>query len=154
LSVGEDVIQAALDALWPAHALVFAGLAALVFLPLEHVFPARPDQRRATWAADLLFATAGAWLARAGTIVGVGAALAALDCLAPDEALFAGVRDARMRTGLDIACGLPCSSSPATVITDSRTRCRGSGACTGFIIRRCRSTGWHRFGSIRWRSCS
>jgi len=99
-------MEAALDGFWPAHSLVFAGLAALVFLPLEHLFPARADQRRSAWAADLVFATAGAWLARAGTIVGVGAALAALDRVAPDQPLFAGVRDARMRTGLDIACGL------------------------------------------------
>ena len=42
LSVGEDVMEAALDARWPAHSLVFAGLAALVFLPLEHVFPRTP----------------------------------------------------------------------------------------------------------------
>jgi lathosterol oxidase len=99
-------MEAAFDAFWPAHSLVFAGLAALVFLPLEHLFPARPEQRRAAWAADLLFATAGAWLVRAGTIVVVGVALSALDRVAPDEPLFAGVRDARMRTGLDISCGL------------------------------------------------
>jgi sterol desaturase/sphingolipid hydroxylase (fatty acid hydroxylase superfamily) len=99
-------MEGAVDAFWPAHSLVFAALVALVFLPLEHRFPARPEQRRAAWAADLLFATAGAWAARAGTILGVGAALAALDRVAPDQPLFAGVRDARMRTGVDVACGL------------------------------------------------
>jgi sterol desaturase/sphingolipid hydroxylase (fatty acid hydroxylase superfamily) len=77
-----------------------------VFLPLEHRFPARPQQQRRVWAADLAFATVGAWLARAGTIVVVGAALAALDRVAPDQPLFAGVHDGRMRTGLDVACGL------------------------------------------------
>ena len=89
-----------------ARPLLFAGLAALAFLPLEHLFPARRGQRRQAWAADLAFATMGQVLARAGIAVAVGAALALLDRIAPDRPLFGGVADQRVRGLLDVAGGL------------------------------------------------
>jgi sterol desaturase/sphingolipid hydroxylase (fatty acid hydroxylase superfamily) len=94
-----------LSARWLARPLMFAALAALAFLPLEHLFPAHRERRRC-WAGDLGFATVGQALARAGIAVAVGTALALLDRIAPDRPLFGGVGDRRARGLLDVACGL------------------------------------------------
>ena len=67
--------------------LVFAALIALAFVPLEHVFQARPSTRR-TFAADAGFATFGAILTQVGLAFGAGIVLRELELFAPDRSPF------------------------------------------------------------------
>jgi sterol desaturase/sphingolipid hydroxylase (fatty acid hydroxylase superfamily) len=87
--------------------LVFAALAALAFLPLEHVVPARPRPRRRTGlAADVVFATVGQVAVRLGIVVGVGWVLALLDEVAPERPLWVGISSRPARALAEIASGL------------------------------------------------
>jgi sterol desaturase/sphingolipid hydroxylase (fatty acid hydroxylase superfamily) len=88
-----------------ARPLLFVGLAALAFLPLERIAAARA-QRRRRFAADLAFATFGQVLVRLGMVVVVGAALARLDGVALDRPLLRAIADPRARALAEIAVGL------------------------------------------------
>lgn len=88
------------------RSLGLAALAALTFLPLEHLFPARPEQRRRAWAADLIFATVGQIGVRTAIAGLLGAALALLERAGPERPLFAGAGDSRARWLLEVAAGL------------------------------------------------
>jgi sterol desaturase/sphingolipid hydroxylase (fatty acid hydroxylase superfamily) len=88
-----------------ARPLLFVALAALAFLPLEHVAAAHPSRRR-RFATDLAFATVGQVLVRAGLVVAVGAVLAHLEGAALDRPLFAGIADRRARFVADTVVGL------------------------------------------------
>jgi sterol desaturase/sphingolipid hydroxylase (fatty acid hydroxylase superfamily) len=85
--------------------LAFVALAALAFVPLEHVAAARPSRRR-WFGADVAFATVGQIAVSAGLVLAVGVALAALDGLAVDRPLCARVADRRVRAVLEVAVGL------------------------------------------------
>ena len=87
-----------------ARPLLFVALAALAFLPLEHVAAAHARRRR--FATDLAFATAGQVLARAGLVLIVGAVLARLDGAALDRPLLAGIADPRARFVAETFVGL------------------------------------------------
>jgi len=86
--------------------LGLAALAALTFLPLEHLFPARRAPGRRAWGADLALATMGQVAVRAAIAGWLGALLAWLDRAAPDRPLFAAVVDRRARWILEVAVGL------------------------------------------------
>jgi sterol desaturase/sphingolipid hydroxylase (fatty acid hydroxylase superfamily) len=87
--------------------LVFAALAALIFVPLEHLFAAHPRRpRRRGLATDLLFATAGQALVRVGLVVMVAWALGALDRFALDRPLWSAIGDRRLRAVANVAAGL------------------------------------------------
>ncbi|HET7093515.1 MAG TPA: hypothetical protein VFI22_08565, partial [Thermomicrobiales bacterium] len=58
--------------------LLFVALAALTFLPLEHLAAAHAHRRR-RFATDLAFATAGQVLVRVGLMLSTGLVLARLD---------------------------------------------------------------------------
>jgi sterol desaturase/sphingolipid hydroxylase (fatty acid hydroxylase superfamily) len=88
-----------------ARPLLFVALAALAFLPLEHVAAAHA-QRRRRFATDLAFATVGQLVVRLGLVVAVGWVLARLDGIALDRPLLAGITDRRARFAADIAVGL------------------------------------------------
>ena len=88
-----------------ARPLLFVALAALAFLPLEHVAAAHA-QRRRRFATDLAFATVGQLLVRLGLVVGVGWVLARVDGIALDRSLLAGIADRRARFVADTAIGL------------------------------------------------
>jgi len=85
--------------------LLFVALAAVAFLPLEHVAAAHPRRRR-RFAADLAFATVGQVLARAGMVLVVGAVLARIDGAALDRPLFASIADRRARFVAEALAGL------------------------------------------------
>jgi len=88
-----------------ARPLLFVALAALAFLPLEHVAAAHA-QRRRRFATDLAFATVGQVLVRLGVVVAVGWALARLDGAALDRPLLAGIADRRARFAAEVVVGL------------------------------------------------
>jgi sterol desaturase/sphingolipid hydroxylase (fatty acid hydroxylase superfamily) len=88
-----------------ARPLLFVALAALAFLPLEHVAAAHPPRRRG-FATDLAFATAGQVLLRLGLVVIAGWVLARLDGVALDRPLLAGIGDRRARFVADVLVGL------------------------------------------------
>jgi sterol desaturase/sphingolipid hydroxylase (fatty acid hydroxylase superfamily) len=85
--------------------LLFVALAALAFLPLEHVAAAHTQRRRSV-ATDLVFATVGQVLARVGLVLAAGLVLARLDGVALDRPLFAAIADRRLRFAADIGVGL------------------------------------------------
>jgi sterol desaturase/sphingolipid hydroxylase (fatty acid hydroxylase superfamily) len=85
--------------------LLFVALAAVAFLPLEHLAAAHATPRR-RFATDLAFATVGQVLARAGMVLLVGAALARLDGAALDRPLLAGIADRRARFLAETLVGL------------------------------------------------
>jgi sterol desaturase/sphingolipid hydroxylase (fatty acid hydroxylase superfamily) len=85
--------------------LLFVALAALAFLPLEHIAAAHP-RRRHLFATDLVFATAGQAMARAALLVATGLVLARLDAVGLDRPLMAGIGDRRVRFAADVAVGL------------------------------------------------
>jgi sterol desaturase/sphingolipid hydroxylase (fatty acid hydroxylase superfamily) len=85
--------------------LMFAALAALAFLPLEHVAAAHA-QRRRRFAADLAFATAGQVLVQIGLVLATGLVLARLDGIAIDRPLLAGIADRRARFVAEVVVGL------------------------------------------------
>jgi sterol desaturase/sphingolipid hydroxylase (fatty acid hydroxylase superfamily) len=88
-----------------ARPLLFVALAALAFLPLEHVAAANA-QRRRRFATDIAFATIGQLLVRLGLVVAVGWVLARLDGIALDRPLLAAVADRRVRFAAETAVGL------------------------------------------------
>jgi len=88
-----------------ARPLLFVALAALAFLPLEHVAAAHPPRRR-RFATDLAFATAGQMLVRLGLLVIAAWVLARLDGAALDRPLLAGIGDRRARFVADVLVGL------------------------------------------------
>jgi sterol desaturase/sphingolipid hydroxylase (fatty acid hydroxylase superfamily) len=98
-------MDAAIDIGLVARPLLFVALAALAFLPLEHVAAthARPRRRFAT---DLAFATVGQVLVRLGLLLAVGWALARLDGIALERPLLAGIVGRRARFVADTAVGL------------------------------------------------
>ena len=85
--------------------VLFVGLAALAFLPLEHLAAAHAS-RRQRFATDLAFAIAGQLLARVALVFATGLVLARLDALALDRPLLAGIGDRRARFAAEIAVGL------------------------------------------------
>jgi sterol desaturase/sphingolipid hydroxylase (fatty acid hydroxylase superfamily) len=88
-----------------ARPLLFVALAALAFLPLEHV-AAVHGQRRRRFATDLAFATVGQVLVRFGLVVVTGLVLARLDRVALDRPLLASIGDGRARFVADVLVGL------------------------------------------------
>jgi sterol desaturase/sphingolipid hydroxylase (fatty acid hydroxylase superfamily) len=88
-----------------ARPVLFAALAALAFVPLEHLLPAHLD-RRQLFAADVGFATLGQILVAAGVVVVIGWSLARLDDLALEQPLWSAVGDRRVRAALDVGSGL------------------------------------------------
>jgi sterol desaturase/sphingolipid hydroxylase (fatty acid hydroxylase superfamily) len=88
-----------------ARPLLFVALAALAFLPLEHVAAAHPLRRR-RFATDLAFATVGQVLVRLGLVMITGWVLARLDGAALDRPLLAGIGDRRARFVADVLVGL------------------------------------------------
>jgi sterol desaturase/sphingolipid hydroxylase (fatty acid hydroxylase superfamily) len=85
--------------------LLFVALAALAFLPLEHIAAAH-GRRRCRFAADLAFATVGQVLVRLGLVVATGLVLARLDAVSVDRPLLAGIGDRRARFVAEMAVGL------------------------------------------------
>ena len=85
--------------------LLFVALAALAFLPLEHLAAAHARRRR-RFATDLVFATVGQVLVRVGLVFAAGLVLARLDAVALDRPLLAAIGDRRARFVADIAVGL------------------------------------------------
>ena len=85
--------------------LLFVALAALAFLPLEHLAAAHARRRR-RFATDLVFATVGQVLVRVGLVFAAGLVLARLDTVALDRPLLAAIGDRRARFVADIAVGL------------------------------------------------
>lgn len=85
--------------------LLFVGLAALAFLPLERIAAAH-GQRRRRFATDVAFATVGQTLVGLGVVFVVGAVLARLDSLALDRPLLAGIGGPRARFAAETAVGL------------------------------------------------
>jgi sterol desaturase/sphingolipid hydroxylase (fatty acid hydroxylase superfamily) len=92
-----------IDAL--ARPLLFVVLAALAFLPLEHLVAAH-GQRRSRFATDLAFATVGQVLVRLGLGLVVAGVLARLDSVALDRPLLAAIADRRARFAAEILLGL------------------------------------------------
>src|SRR5262245_5077715 len=88
-----------------ARPLLFVALAALAFLPLEHVAAAH-GQRRRRFATDLAFATVGQVLVRLGMVLVVGGLLARLDAIGLDRPLLAGIGDRRARFVAETLVGL------------------------------------------------
>jgi sterol desaturase/sphingolipid hydroxylase (fatty acid hydroxylase superfamily) len=85
--------------------LLFVLLAALAFLPLEHIAAAHPRRRR-RFATDLAFATGGQVLVRVGLVFAAGLVLARLDSVGLDRPLLADIGDPRARLAAEIAVGL------------------------------------------------
>jgi sterol desaturase/sphingolipid hydroxylase (fatty acid hydroxylase superfamily) len=85
--------------------LLFVALAALAFLPLEHIAAAHA-QRRRRFATDLAFATAGQVLVQLGLVLVTGLVLARLDAVAAERLLFAGIADRGARFAADVLVGL------------------------------------------------
>jgi len=85
--------------------LLFVALAALAFLPLEHLAAAHARPRR-RFAADLAFATVGQALVQLGLVFATGLVLARLDGLAVDRPLLAGLADRHARFAAEVAVGL------------------------------------------------
>ena len=85
--------------------LLFVALAALAFLPLEHLAAAHARRRR-RFATDLVFATVGQVLVRVGLVFATGLVLARLDAVALDRPLLAAIGDRRARFVADIVVGL------------------------------------------------
>ena len=85
--------------------LLFVALAALAFLPLEHIAAAHA-QRRRRFATDLAFATAGQVLVRVGLVFAAGLVLARLDAIGVDRPLLADIGDRRVRFAAEVAVGL------------------------------------------------
>ena len=88
-----------------ARPLLFVALAALAFLPLEHIAAAHAPRRR-RFATDLAFATLGQVLVRLGLVLVVGWVLARLDAAAPDRPLLAAIGDRRARFVVETSVGL------------------------------------------------
>ena len=88
-----------------ARPLLFVALAALAFLPLEHIAAAHA-QRRRRFATDLAFATAGQVLVRVGLVFAAGLVLARLDAIGVDRPLLADIGDRRVRFAAEVAVGL------------------------------------------------
>jgi len=88
-----------------ARPLLFVALAALAFLPLEHIAAAHA-QRRRRFATDLAFATFGQVLVRLGLVLVVGGVLARLDAAAPDRPLLSAIGDRRARFVVETSVGL------------------------------------------------
>ena len=88
-----------------ARPLLFVALAALAFLPLEHVAAAHA-QRRRRFATDLAFATVCQILVRVGLASIAGWVLSGLDGWVVDRALLAGIADRRARFIAEILVGL------------------------------------------------
>ena len=85
--------------------LLFVALAALTFLPLEHLAAAHAHRRR-RFATDLAFATAGQVLVRVGLMLSTGLVLARLDAVSLDRPLLADIDDRRFRFAADVGVGL------------------------------------------------
>jgi len=86
--------------------LLFVGLAALAFVPLERVAAAHARPRR-RFATDVAFAVSGQLLVRLGLVFVVGWLLARVDDIAIDQPLSAHVTgDRAARTVLDVVVGL------------------------------------------------
>jgi sterol desaturase/sphingolipid hydroxylase (fatty acid hydroxylase superfamily) len=85
--------------------LFFVALAALAFLPLEHVAPAH-TQRRRRLATDVAFATIGQIVTQLALVLATGLVLARLDALALDRPLLAGIGDRRVRFAAELVVGL------------------------------------------------
>jgi sterol desaturase/sphingolipid hydroxylase (fatty acid hydroxylase superfamily) len=85
--------------------LLFVALAALAFLPLEHLAGAHA-QRRRRFATDLAFATAGQVLVRVGLMLATGLLLARRDAVSLDRPLLAAISDRRVRFAADVGVGL------------------------------------------------
>ena len=95
----------AIDVDLVARPLLFVALAALAFLPLEHLAAAHRERRR-RFATDLAFATVGQVLVRAGLVLVVAGVLARLDGVAPDRPLLSGIADRRARFAAETVAGL------------------------------------------------
>ena len=85
--------------------LLFVVLAALAFLPLEHIAAAHARRRR-RFATDLAFATIGQVLVQVGLVFATGVVLARLDALAVDRPLLVDIGDRRARFVAEVAVGL------------------------------------------------
>jgi len=85
--------------------LLFVALAALAFLPLEHIAAAHARRRR-RFATDLAFATIGQVLVQVGLVFATGVVLARLDAIAVDRPLLADIGDRRARFVTEVAVGL------------------------------------------------
>jgi len=88
-----------------ARSLLFVALAALAFLPLEHLAAAH-GHRRERFATDLAFATVGQIIVRVGLVLATGLVLARLDAVAIDSPLLADIADRRARFVAEVALGL------------------------------------------------
>jgi sterol desaturase/sphingolipid hydroxylase (fatty acid hydroxylase superfamily) len=85
--------------------LLFVALAALTFLPLEHIAAAHA-RRRCRFATDLAFATIGQVLVQVGLVFATGVVLARLDAIAVDRPLLADIADRRAHFITEVAVGL------------------------------------------------
>jgi len=85
--------------------LLFVALAALTFLPLEHIAAAHA-RRRCRFATDLAFATISQVLVQVGLVFATGVVLARLDALAVDRPLLVDIGDRRARFVAEVAVGL------------------------------------------------
>ena len=85
--------------------LLFVALAALTFLPLEHIAAAHA-RRRCRFATDLAFATISQVLVQVGLVFATGVVLARLDALAVDRPLLADIADRRAHFITEVAVGL------------------------------------------------
>jgi sterol desaturase/sphingolipid hydroxylase (fatty acid hydroxylase superfamily) len=135
-----------------ARPLLFVALAALAFIPLEHIAAAHA-QRRRRFATDLAFATFGHVLVRLGLVLVVGWVLARLDAAAPDRPLLAAIGDRRARFVVETSVGLLLFELAGYGYHRLAHAVPRSGGCTRSTTRPRRWTGWRRSGSTRWRSC-
>jgi sterol desaturase/sphingolipid hydroxylase (fatty acid hydroxylase superfamily) len=85
--------------------LLFVALAALAFIPLEHLAAAHAARRR-RFATDLAFATVGQVATQLALVLATGLVLARLDAVALDRPLLAGIGDRRARFVAEVVVGL------------------------------------------------
>jgi sterol desaturase/sphingolipid hydroxylase (fatty acid hydroxylase superfamily) len=85
--------------------LLFAGLSALAFAPLEHLAPAHAS-RRTSWSIDLAFATAGQVITHLLLVVVAAALLARLDAWSLDRPLLSGLGQGPLTFAATVLVGL------------------------------------------------
>lgn len=100
--------MSALTDLAAAHVgrpLLFAGLCALAFVPLEHLAPAHAA-RRTRWSMDLAFATAGQVVTHLLLAVVAAGVLAELDAWSVERPLLSGLGGGRPAFVATVVVGL------------------------------------------------
>src|SRR6185312_3158457 len=85
--------------------LLFAGLCALAFVPLEHLVPAHAA-RRTSWSIDLAFATAGQVVTHLLLAVVAAGVLAELDAWSVERPLLSGLGGGRPAFVATVVVGL------------------------------------------------